>query len=229
MAETKKHPYISGSGAITQTINQLRSSIPAKIDADLLKKLGIASNNESYMINILRFIGVIDDDGNRKKEAQATFTKHNDAEFQKAFGDMVKVAYKDLFDIYPDAFNQSEDRLITYFRNTDQTSALVGSRQASTFLVLATFAGHGEIPTPKTTTSKPKEAKVKATKNGKGKVASANVSQPSVTMHRAQHEGNSNPNVGLTVRIEVNLPANGDQDTYDKIFRSIRENLLNAK
>jgi hypothetical protein len=36
-------------------------------------------------------------------------------------------------------------------------------------------------------------------------------------------------NVGLTVRIEVNLPAAGDQETYDKIFRSIRENLLNAK
>jgi len=35
--------------------------------------------------------------------------------------------------------------------------------------------------------------------------------------------------VGLTVRIEVNLPADGDQDTYDKIFKSIRENLLNAK
>jgi hypothetical protein len=31
---------------------------------------------------------------------------------------------------------------------------------------------------------------------------------------------------GLTVRIEVNLPPGGDQDTYDKIFRSMRENLL---
>jgi hypothetical protein len=33
---------------------------------------------------------------------------------------------------------------------------------------------------------------------------------------------------GLTVRIEVNLPATGDQDTYDKIFKSIRENFLNV-
>jgi len=35
--------------------------------------------------------------------------------------------------------------------------------------------------------------------------------------------------IGLTVRIEVNLLPAGDQDTYDRIFRSIRENLLNAK
>lgn len=37
------------------------------------------------------------------------------------------------------------------------------------------------------------------------------------------------PHVGLTVRIEINLPADGDQETYDRIFRSIRENLINAK
>jgi hypothetical protein len=37
------------------------------------------------------------------------------------------------------------------------------------------------------------------------------------------------PDVGLTVRIEVNLPPAADQETYDRIFRSIRENLLNAK
>jgi hypothetical protein len=30
-----------------------------------------------------------------------------------------------------------------------------------------------------------------------------------------------NPNFGLTVRIEINLPATGDQETYDKIFKSI--------
>jgi hypothetical protein len=35
--------------------------------------------------------------------------------------------------------------------------------------------------------------------------------------------------VALTVRIEINLPASGDQETYDRIFKSIRENLLNAK
>jgi hypothetical protein len=33
--------------------------------------------------------------------------------------------------------------------------------------------------------------------------------------------------VGLTVRIEINLPANGTQATYDNIFQSIRKNLLN--
>ena len=34
--------------------------------------------------------------------------------------------------------------------------------------------------------------------------------------------------VGLTVRIEINLPAGGDKETYDAIFQSIKENLLNG-
>lgn len=33
---------------------------------------------------------------------------------------------------------------------------------------------------------------------------------------------------GLSVRIEINLPADGSQETYDRIFRSIRENLLDV-
>ena len=34
--------------------------------------------------------------------------------------------------------------------------------------------------------------------------------------------------MALTVRVEINLPAGGDQETYDRIFKSIRENLLNG-
>lgn len=34
--------------------------------------------------------------------------------------------------------------------------------------------------------------------------------------------------VGLTVRVEINLPAGGNKETYDAIFKSIRENLIDA-
>ncbi|MDE2180489.1 MAG: hypothetical protein KGJ40_06545 [candidate division NC10 bacterium] len=39
---------------------------------------------------------------------------------------------------------------------------------------------------------------------------------------------NEKGNVGLTVRIEINLPAQGDQETHDRIFQSIKQNLLNG-
>jgi hypothetical protein len=57
----EKHPYTSGSGGLVQAVNQLPKCVSAQVTADTLKKLGIAPNNETYIINILRFIGVIDD------------------------------------------------------------------------------------------------------------------------------------------------------------------------
>ncbi len=34
-------------------------------------------------------------------------------------------------------------------------------------------------------------------------------------------------NIILTVRMEINLPSGADAETYDNIFKSIKENLLN--
>ena len=54
-----KHPYIPSKGILVQLINQLRDSFPAKVDASVLKKLGIGSNNESVLVSTIRFLGLI--------------------------------------------------------------------------------------------------------------------------------------------------------------------------
>ena len=224
MAE--KHPYSpGGAGAITTAIRQFRNALPAKITAETLKKLAIAPNNESYVINILRFLGVIDPDGTRKQEALSTFSQ-DDAEFQSEFGKMIEAAYKELFGLYHDkTWELPENKLISFFRTTDQTSAITGKRQANTFQTLAGLAGHGQAPTePK---AKPnKESKPKEEKN---KVPKPAPTPAPVIDSRPADSRDGKRDVGLTVRIEVNLPPAGDQETYDRIFRSIRENLLNAK
>lgn len=221
----KAHPYISGSGGITAAINQFRKSFPVKVNAETLKKLGIASNNESYLINILRFIGAIDEEGNRTAKASAAFSKHSDEDFQKAFKELVKEGYSELFALHSDsAWTLPTDALISFFRTTDKTSDLVGRRQAATFQALASFAGYGEVPAPAKTSSKPKEAKPKNVKVQAAKTG-ATVSGAGGAPQNGKSHGRD---VGLTVRIEVNLPAAADQETYDRIFRSIRENLLNA-
>src|SRR5688572_7534226 len=104
-----KHPYTSsGSGAIVQTINHLKKSFPATVTADTLKKLGIAPNNEAYIIGILRFIGVIDAEDKKTSKATSVFSKHNHEEFQKGLSDLVETAYKDLFSLHgKDAWNLS--------------------------------------------------------------------------------------------------------------------------
>jgi hypothetical protein len=109
-------------------------------------------------------VGVIGEDGKSTSEGTAVFSKHGNEEFQKGFEKLVRGSYSELFKLYgDDTWTVNDDSLISFFRGSDKTSDLVGRRQASTFRVLASFAGHGEIPSTKANTgSKPASAKTKS-------------------------------------------------------------------
>lgn len=221
-----KHPYVQAPGNLAQVMSHLRKSFPTTMTAETLKKLGFAPNNESYVLNVLRFIGLIDDAGKKTEMAGKVFSQHNDAAFQKQFSDVVKAAYADLFVLHGDnTWTLGTESLVTFFRSTDHTTDLVGKHQARTFQVLAGFSGHQEIPEPKAAAGK-RSAKV-GKKKATPKAEQPN-QQPEVQNTKLQASPNGN-DIGLTVRIEINLPADADQDTYDRIFKSIRQNLLNGR
>jgi hypothetical protein len=236
-----KHPYMSGAGGITQTVSHLRRSFPPQVTAETLKKLGIASNNETYVLNILRFIGVLDVDGKRNSKAATVFNKHDDAEFQAGFAELVATAYSDLLGLHGEAaWTLPTDKLVSYFRNTDHTSAIVGQRQASTFQALAALAGRSD-GAPRVSAAKSRKGESASSKVAVKKVQERSASKQSdaqpehqaplgaaIVQPTSRTDGNGSSGMALTVRLEINLPAGGDQETYDRIFKSIRENLLNG-
>lgn len=110
------------------------------------------------------------------------------------------------------------ESLISFFRQEDKSTEIVGKNQATTFRTLAAVAGHGKLRERESkTVAKRKKATTEPSKkegetsNQKGKISA-----------------NAKRDFGLTVRIEINLPAEGNQRVYDMIFKSIRENLLNG-
>lgn len=220
-----RHPYLSGIGAIHQSINHLRKSFPNEITSETLKKLGIAKNNESAVISILKFINVIDEKGAKTEQAAKTFVIHSDDEFQKEFSTHVKDAYSDLFELYKeDAWTLDVDKLISFFRQSDQTSYNVGKYQTGTFQALATLAG-------KLDANVTKSSKVKTSKTTKNSVVASEKQKKGkgLELNNNNTQPNGGSDIGLTVRVEINLPANADKDTYDAIFKSIRENLIEIK
>jgi len=219
------HPYISGAGNITQMIGYLRKNIPATVTSDTVKKYGLASNNESYVINALQFIGLIDEGGQRTELGQDVLATHDDAEFRTKFSDLIMQAYADLFDLYADeAWTLPKPKLIGYFRQADKTSDIIGTRQAAVFQALRSIAGHEVLPEPKAPVAagakKPKTVTSKTPK-AKAAEAPADAAQPP----NPNVDIPSKPDMALTVRIEINLPAEGTQETYDAIFKSIKANL----
>jgi hypothetical protein len=219
-----KHPYVVGAGGLTKAVAQFRKSFPTQVTAATLKKLGIAPNNESYVINTLRFLALIDDTGQKTKGAGSVFSHHSDDAFQAALAKVVEASYEDLFGLHGDgAWTLASDQLISFFRANDESSAIVGQRQAGTFQALAGLAG--KAPTaagsPKAATQ-PRAPKATAGRRIAPESAAA-PRTPAASLDRAPRD------LGLTVRVEINLPAVGDQATYDAIFASIRKNLIDPE
>jgi hypothetical protein len=219
------HPYISGAGNISQMVAYLRKNFPANVTSDTVKKFGLAPQNESYIINALQFIGIIDQEGKRTEQGHDVFLLGDD-EFPKAFEGLLRAAYSDLFETRgEDAWTMTKPQLTGYFRATDKTSEIIGSRQAGVFIMFRALAGHeqpGEATTAKAAGAKPKQPKAKA---ATVKPATATAEKPKgPTMD--VNGGKGRRDVGLTVRIEINLPAGGSKETYDNIFKSIRANLI---
>lgn len=239
-----KYPYTSGQAALAATMIQLRKGAPAKVDAQYLQRFELASSNESYVISILRFLGLVAEDGTRI-EANTGFLYGDDDAFRAGMDAAMRAAYAELFtDMGDEAVSVGRERLIPWFRATDKTSTLVGGRQASTFMTIAAMAGHGEVPTVRGSGSAAKGSTAKAAgkkaapakaSSAPAKASSASAGEasgsqaagaPAASTAVGEQVKERDGGVGLTVRIEVNLPAGGDSETYDAIFASIRKHLM---
>jgi len=226
-----KYPYVSSAGPLVKAVSHLRKSFPKEVTAETLRKLGVAPKNESYVINVLRFLGVIDEEG-RKVDAKAqVFVQHDESAFATEFGKLVEETYEELFQLHgAETWTLDRNSLTQFFRTTDHSSDVVGSRQAGTFAALAALSGHAEVPTSKAKANGAKQSAPSRKRSEKPMSAPPEVEVPTKNRGETRAEVTGSPNaVGLTVRIEVNLPASGDQETYDRIFRSIRQNLIDGK
>jgi hypothetical protein len=227
------YPYTpSGQGALVQTFVQLRKGFPSKVNAGYLKRFNIASSNESYIISILRFLDLIDEEGDRRDESAEFFFQHGDEEFRSGLEKRLRVAYSQVFDeMREEALTADKDALTGWFRAADKTSALVGQRQAATFQTLVALAGHGDVPAsraakPQTSGSRRPLSKATAEKASASNVSKRQASQANPPAGPGESEASNSSGLGLTVRIEINLPPTGDAETYDAIFASIKKHLM---
>lgn len=214
------HPYISGPGNIHQVILKLKNNFPNSVTSATIKQLGIARNSESAVINALQFIELIDADGKKNQEAAQAFLLDG-SDFEAAFSKLVEAAYSQLFGLHNEAaWSLDESELITFFRQTDQTSQEIGKRQAKVFRMFAALSGKAE-PIITKRKSSPKRERKKSPKglSNKEKSSDGNVEKSLPGKHFSQ-------SLGLSIKIEVNLPSDASGDTYDNIFKSIREHLI---
>jgi hypothetical protein len=97
---------------------------------------------------------------------------------------------------------------------------LAGGRQTH-FKVFAELSGHENKSDAKT-------AKSKSSNPALSNKAKRPPQNPKKAFKQPPSDFSSSKDIGLTVRVEINLPPDGTKETYDNIFKSIKENLING-
>ncbi len=169
---------------------------------------------------------MIDEEGNSRDENTSFFFGGDDV-FKPGLDKTVRNAYSQLFDeMGDDALTAAKGDLTNWFRASDKTSSLVGQRQASTFQTLAALAGYGELPNTRASGSKKAAAPSAAAKASRPNKSTTSGEKAPPAKDKGDTTVGNVSDVGMTVRIEVNLPPGGDADTYDAIFASIKKHLM---
>lgn len=220
MAST--YPYTNSVAGLVSTLEQLRKVFPPSVTTATVAQWGFAPNNERYVIGVLKHLKIIDEDGKKSSHASRVFLLHKDDAFQAEFSKIVREAYPKLFEIRgDDAWACDQDTLITFFRQAAESSATVGRRQARTFQALAGIAGKQHTARPASSAeSTPRKPKARSRKKPPAPTKPSAPAVPEVPQPTEARR------VGLTVRIELNLPATTDQRVYDGIFKSVRKHLI---
>jgi hypothetical protein len=171
--------------------------IPEKITIKFLESLGYKSPNDRPIIGVLKYIDFLDSEG--KPSANYRAFRNRDTG-KGAMGACLMKSFADLFSTYPDAYDKDKEALRNFFSANVTGGEKVLGATVDTFKTLCEFA---DFKTPIT----------------KGLVKSEGM--PTVSKVSSESRG-----LVLNLNIQLQLPLTEDSKIYDKIFASLRKNLL---
>jgi len=198
------YPYILSQEKLKSFLTEISSrGIPEKIAHEYLTSIGYKSTNDRPIIKILKFIEMIDANG-KPNNNYANF--RDSTQTKQVMATLLKKAYSDLFVPYPDPIHEDKKKLDNWFKTKMGVGDRTAERASSTFLTLCSFAEFKELE---------KEEKEDKTKERKIEVGE-------------KKEEKTPPSEGVVVNLNIQLvlPATENVDVYDKIFKSLKENIL---
>lgn len=182
---------------------------PERITQKYLESVGYKSTNDRRIIPILKHINLINDDGTPNEN----YLKFRDATVSKSLmTSLIRTAYSALFTDFPEAQKEDTKALSNWFKTKMDVGEETANYAANTFKALCEFADfETEIK------EKPKEEVIELPTEGlKIKEGERAAERPST-------------GIVLNVNIQIVLPATENVEVYDKIFKSLKENILDRR
>jgi hypothetical protein len=201
------YAYTTVTGKIKQLLTKIRSvGVPPKVTLAWLRTIGFTSSNDSTLIGVIKFIGLID----ASNIPTGVWTAYRGANHRTVLGEAIRTGYADLFAVYPDANARSTTELSHVFTTSSSGGAQVISKTVATFKALVDEADFSDA-------SEPTEIKMPA---GPLHVAPA----PS---GRRPLSAQGGPEVHIDIQIHISPESTPQQ--IDTIFQSMAKHLYGRK
>lgn len=188
---------------------------PDRFTQRFLADLGFTSSNDRALINMLKGLGFLDENGSPK---QRYYDFLDESHSRQILAQGIREAYGDLFRVNNKANEMNatdvKNKLKTLLQGSKGESVL--RKMATTFVALSEL-GDFEATPIETTATVGNQATPSFDENGSSKsLRDEAAPTPAIV--------SNGPNLRYSINIE--LPATRDKHVYDAIFKSIRENLM---
>ncbi|MDI9643412.1 MAG: DUF5343 domain-containing protein [Archaeoglobales archaeon] len=202
-----KYPYVTVSGKLKGFFSKIQETgEPHKVTQKWLESIGFKSSNDRYILHLLKDLGFVDSNG----VPTDLWKKYRNKELApKVLAEAIKNAYKQLFDTYPDAYRKDKEALRNFFASETGLSERTVERIIQTFKALCELADFREVEDRGTL----KEESPHTVDAAHRPVQMTDVPAKGVT---------------INVNIQLQLPATSEEEIYDKLFRSLKRNLLSG-
>ena len=209
---TNDLPFTPSQSSVTRFLKLVQDAgVPGKVDRAYLKSVGFKSGNDNYLIPIMKKIGFLSATG----VPETSWRSYKDkARAPKVLANGVKLAYADLFSVYPDAYRKDEEAIRNWVGPTTGYDEVKVGHAVATFKTLCKLSEFSEaaLVTPEgrpTPAAAAPEATVPVYSTTQVPPASATPGTPSIN-----------------INIELHLPPSADGVSYDKFFESMKKHLF---
>jgi len=195
-------PYTTVPGKIKPFFQKIQEAgLPSKVTQKWINSIGFTSSNDPSIIPLLKKLGFIDRSG-VPTELRARYRDKDLA--PKVMAEAIKNAYKELFETYPDAYRKDKEALRNFF------ASQTGKAENTIEKMIQTFKALCELADFESNSEEYPHNEVVPSREGL-----------TTLMEKQTPKG-----LTINVNIQLQLPATTDEEVYDKLFRSLKRNLL---
>jgi hypothetical protein len=203
------YAYTTVTGKIKPLLEKMRTvGVPPKVTNAWLKTVGFTSSNDSTLIGVLKFIGLID----QSSVPTSRWTAYRGAKHQTVLGEAIRSGYAELYAVYPDAHARSNTELQHVFSTSSSAGQQVIGKTVQTFKALVDEAEFPASAAPTETTMQT------------GPLHTPAATQAPQIPHVPSSGG---PEVHIDIQIHISPESTGQQ--IDKIFESMAKHLYGRK